>query len=51
MSHGGERFCLDEIDDRGGELLRNKGRKQRYDSGLLVKLEDIARNTLSGRAA
>ncbi|XGV98795.1 MAG: DUF262 domain-containing protein [Leptolyngbya sp. BL-A-14] len=38
-----ERFLFwDEIDDRGGELLRNKGRKQRYDSGLIVKLEDIA---------
>ena len=32
----------DEIDDRGGELLRNVGRKKRHDEGLIVKLEDIA---------
>lgn len=32
----------DEIDDRGGELLRNVGRKRRFDSGLIVKLQDIA---------
>ena len=38
-----ERFLFwDEIDDRGGELLRNTGRKRRYDEGLVVKLEDIA---------
>lgn len=38
-----ERFLFwDEIDDRGGELLRNTGRKKAYDNGLLVKLEDIA---------
>lgn len=38
-----ERFLFwDQIDDRGGEFLRNTGRKQRYDEGLLVKLEDIA---------
>lgn len=38
-----ERFLFwDEIDDRGGELLRNTGRKKRYDEGLLVTLEDIA---------
>lgn len=38
-----ERFLFwDEIDDRGGTLLRNKGRRQRYDKGLVVKLEDIA---------
>lgn len=38
-----ERFLFwDEIDDRGGELLRNSGRKKRYDSGLIVKLRDIA---------
>lgn len=38
-----ERFLFwDEIDDRDGELLRNVGRKQRYDAGLVVKLEDIA---------
>ena len=39
-----ERFLFwDEIDDRGGKLLRNSGRKQRHDAGLVVKLEDIAR--------
>lgn len=32
----------DEIDDRGGELLRNVGRKKRYDKGLIVKIADIA---------
>ena len=32
----------DEIDDRGGELLRNVGRKKRYDKGLIVKIVDIA---------
>lgn len=38
-----QRFLFwDEIDDRGGELLRNVGRKKRYDAGLVVKLEDIA---------
>ncbi len=38
-----ERFLFwDEIDDRGGELLRNVGRKKRYDSGLIVKLQDVA---------
>ncbi len=38
-----ERFLFwNEIDDRGGELLRNTGRKKRYDDGLVVKLEDIA---------
>jgi hypothetical protein len=38
-----ERFLFwDEIDDRGGELLRNVGRKTRYDSNLVVKLQDIA---------
>jgi hypothetical protein len=38
-----DRFLFwDEIDDRGGELLRNLGRKKRYDSGLIVKLENIA---------
>ncbi len=38
-----ERFLFwDEIDDRDGKLLRNTGRKKRYDEGLLVKLEDIA---------
>jgi hypothetical protein len=38
-----ERFLFwDEIDDRGGELLRNVGRKQKYDRGLVVRLKDIA---------
>ena len=38
-----ERFLFwDEIDDRGGELLQNVGRKKKYDLGLIVKLEDIA---------
>lgn len=38
-----ERFLFwDEIDDRGGELIRNLGRMKRYDTGLIVKLEDIA---------
>lgn len=32
----------DEIDDRQGELLRNAGRRKKYDTGLVVKLEDIA---------
>jgi len=32
----------DEIDDRGGELLRNVGRRKHYENGLIVKLEDIA---------
>ena len=37
-----ERFLFwDEIDDRDGQLIRNKGRKQRYDDGLIVKLQDI----------
>jgi hypothetical protein len=31
----------DEIDDRGGELLRNSGRKKSYDRGFVVKLEDV----------
>lgn len=38
-----ERFLFwDEIDDRGGELLRNVGRKKQYDAGSVVSLEDIA---------
>ena len=38
-----ERFLFwDEIDDRGGQLIRNIGRKQRYDDGVIVKLEDIS---------
>lgn len=37
-----ERFLFwDEIDDREGELLRNTGRKKRYDTGLVVRLQDI----------
>ena len=31
----------DEIDDRGGDYKRNTGRKNKYDSGLVVKLLDI----------
>ena len=31
----------DEIDDRDGQLIRNKGRKQRYNDGIIVKLKDI----------
>lgn len=30
-----------EIDDRGGALLKNRGRQKRYDDGLIVKLSDI----------
>lgn len=38
-----ERFLFwDEIDDQGGQLLRNTGRKKRYEDGFIVKLEDIA---------
>ena len=38
-----ERFLFwDEIDDQGGRRLRNRGRQKRYDSGLIVKLEDVA---------
>ncbi|MDP8237271.1 MAG: DUF262 domain-containing protein [Candidatus Erginobacter occultus] len=38
-----ERFLYwDEIDDRGGKLLRNVGRKKSFDQGLIVKLKDIA---------
>lgn len=38
-----ERFLFwDEIDDREGQLLRNVGRKKRYEQGLVVKIEDIA---------
>lgn len=38
-----ERFLFwDEIDDRDGQLLRNAGRKKRYDEGLIVRIEDIA---------
>lgn len=38
-----ERFLFwDEIDDRGGGLLRNIGRQKKYDTGLIVRLQDIA---------
>lgn len=37
-----ERFLFwDEIDDRDGTLLRNAGRKKRFDSGLIVRLRDV----------
>jgi hypothetical protein len=40
-----ERFLFwDEIDDRGGELLRNTGRRKRYDVGLIVKLRDVTQS-------
>ena len=43
----------DEIDDRGGTLLRNIGRQKNYENGLIIKLEDIARrySTVEGRIA
>lgn len=38
-----ERFLFwDEIDDRDGQLLRNAGRKKRFDDGLIVLVSDIA---------
>lgn len=38
-----ERFLFwDEIDDRGGALIRNAGRMKRFNAGVIVKLEDIA---------
>ncbi len=38
-----ERFLFwDEIDDRDGQRIRNIGRKQRYDAGIIVKLKDIS---------
>ena len=38
-----DRFLFwNEIDDRGGDLLRNSGRMKRYEAGLIVKLQDIA---------
>jgi hypothetical protein len=38
-----ERFLFwDEIDDQEGKVLRNKGRKQRYDTGLIIEIELIA---------
>lgn len=40
-----KRFLFwDEIDDRDGELLANVGKRQRFDSGLIVKLEDVRSN-------
>ena len=37
-----ERFLYwDEIDDRGGALLRNTGRQKRFNDGLIVKIEYI----------
>jgi hypothetical protein len=37
-----KRFLFwDEIDDRGGELRANIGKKKRFDEGLIVKLIDI----------
>jgi hypothetical protein len=39
-----ERFLFwTEVDDRGGQLLRNTGRQKRFDSHLIVTLEAIAR--------
>lgn len=32
---------FDEISDRNGRFNRNKGRQEKYDSGLIVKLRDI----------
>jgi hypothetical protein len=32
----------DEIDDQDGQLLRNVGRKKRFDEGVIVKLQEIA---------
>ena len=38
-----ERFLFwDEIDDRDGQLIRNRARRQRYDAGIIVKLKDIS---------
>ena len=38
-----KRFLFwDEIDDRDGQLIRNIGRKQGYDAGIIVKIEDIS---------
>lgn len=34
----------DEIDDRGGEIRQNIGKKKRLDEGLIVKLIDIKNN-------
>ena len=43
----------DEIDDRGGTLLRNVGRQKNYENGLIIKLEDIAQRyeSVEGRIA
>ncbi|MFC2054809.1 DUF262 domain-containing protein [Chloroflexota bacterium] len=41
----GTRFLFwNEIDDRGGDLKRYIPRKQRYDSGLIIKLKDVMHN-------
>ena len=38
-----KRFLFwDEIDDLDGKILKNKGRKNRYESGLIVELNDVA---------
>ena len=38
-----KRFLFwDEIDDRDGQLIRNIGRKQGYDAGIIVKIQDIS---------
>ena len=38
-----ERFLFwNEIDDQGGKLLRNSGRRKRHDVGLIVQLEHVA---------
>jgi hypothetical protein len=34
----------EEIDDRGGEIRQNMGKKKRYDEGVVVKLIDIKNN-------
>lgn len=40
-----QRFLyFDEISDKNDAFNRNKGRKEKYDSGLIVKLEDIKNN-------
>ncbi|HJW56597.1 MAG TPA: DUF262 domain-containing protein [Burkholderiaceae bacterium] len=40
-----ERFLFwDEIDDKDGTLLRNKGRQKRFNDGLIVSLHDIVFN-------
>jgi hypothetical protein len=32
---------FDEINDKGGKVNRNKGKQDKYDAGLIVKLHDI----------